>query len=120
MIECKSEVSKERKEIYKSEVGQMENHCGWFDKEYKDAKVLRIMIIPTVHIAYDADFTHDVRIMSKENLKALKKNVISFFKELKDYDLCGLEEHFIHKILKTHKLDNCSILEAYTVVPKKR
>lgn len=120
MIECKSEVSKERREIYKSEVGQMENHCGWFDKEYKDAKVLRIMIIPTVHIAYDADFTHDVRIMSKENLKALKKNVISFFKELKDYDLCGLEEHFIHKILKTHKLDNCSILEAYTVVPKKR
>ncbi len=66
MFECKSEVSQGRKEIHKSEVGQMNNHCGWFEKEYLDAKVCRVMIIPTSYLAYDADFTHDVKIMRKK------------------------------------------------------
>lgn len=65
MIECKSEVSQERKNIHKSEVGQMNNHCGWFINEYSDATVLRIMVIPTICIAFDANFTHEVKILRK-------------------------------------------------------
>lgn len=120
MIECKSEVSQGRKEIYKSEVGQMNNHCGWFDKEYLDATVLRVIIIPTAYVAYDADFTHDVRILQKRNLQKLKKNLINFFMELKDYDLSNLEERHIHECLKMHNLDNESILNLYAVEPTKR
>ena len=118
MFECKSEVSLGRKEIYKSEVGQMNNHCGWFDKEYPDAHVLRIMIIPTNCVAYDADFTHDVKILRKNSLNQLKKNVINFFKELKEYDLNCLEERFIHNCLKMHDLDNESIIDKYVENPK--
>lgn len=120
MIECKSEVSQGRKAIHKSEVGQMNNHCGWFDKEYSDAEVQRIMIIPTNYVAYDADFTHDVKIMKKNNLQQLKNNVINCFKELKQYDLDNLEEKFIHKCLKSHDLDDKKILEKYVELPKKR
>lgn len=120
MIECKSEVSQGRKNIHKWEVGQMNNHCGWFEKEYPDAKVQRIMIIPTNYLAYDADFTHDVKIMKKDNLQQLKKNVINCFNELKSYDLMHLEEKFIHICLKTHDLDDVSILDKYSEVSKKR
>lgn len=120
MVECKSEVSQGRKDIHKWEVGQMNNHCGWFEKEYSDAKVQRIMVIPTNYVAYDADFTHDVKIMKKDNLQQLKKNVINCFNELKSYDLMHLEEKFIHICLKTHDLDDVNILDKYSEVPKKR
>lgn len=120
MVECKSEVSQGRKDIHKWEVGQMNNHCGWFEKEYPDAKVQRIMVIPTNYVAYDADFTHDVKIMKKDNLQQLKKNVINSFNELKSYDLMYLEEKFIHICLKTHGLDDVNILDKYSEVPKKR
>ena len=96
----------------------MNNHCGWFDKEYPDAHVLRIMIIPTNCVAYDADFTHDVKILRKNSLNQLKKNVINFFKELKEYDLNCLEERFIHNCLKMHDLDNESIIDKYVENPK--
>lgn len=119
MFECKSEISQGRKEIYKAEVGQMNNHCGWFDKEYPDATVLRIMIAPTNYIADNADFTHDIHFMVKGNLQKLKDNFRNFFKELKDYDLNNLEERFIHMCLKAHDLDNESILKKYMILPKK-
>ena len=114
IFECKSEVSQGRKEIYKSEAGQMNNHCGWFEKEYLDAKVYRVMIIPAIWLAYDADFTHDVKIMPKSKLHLLKKNINNFFKEFKEYDLSCLEDSFIHKCLEVHALDNESIVSKYT------
>ncbi len=120
MIECKSEVSQGRKEIHKSETGQMDNHCGWFESEYHDAKVCRVMIIPTLNIAYDADFTHQVMIMRKGKLKELKKNLLSFFMELKEYDLSNLDEKFIHSCLNTHFLDDKSVMEKYVEEPKRQ
>lgn len=119
MFECKSEIAQGRQEIYKTEVGQMNNHCGWFDKEYPDATVLRIMIAPTNRIADNADFTHEIHFILKENLQKLKNNFKNFFQELKDYDLINLEERFVHKCLKTHDLDDESILKKYTTSPKK-
>lgn len=120
MIECKSEVSQSRKEIHKLEVGQMNNHCGWFDNEYPDAEVQRILVIPTRNVAYDGDFTHNVKIMCKNGLKQLKTNVLSFFREFKEYDLNGLDEKFIHTCLETHHLDNKDILNLYVEDPKRR
>lgn len=120
MFECKSEVSQERKDIHKSEAGQMNNHCGWFEKEYLDAEVYRVMVIPTIYLAYDADFTHDVKIMRKNKLSLLRKNIVGFFKELKEYDLFNLDDNFIYQCLEVHGLDNDSIISKYAEDVKKR
>lgn len=120
MIECKSEVSQERKDIYKSEAGQMNNHCGWFEKEYLDAKVYRVMVIPTLYLAFDADFTHDVKIMRKNKLVLLRNNIVGFLKELKEYDLYNLDDAFVHNCLKVHDLDDDSITSKYAEDVKRR
>ncbi len=55
LFECKSEVEDARTEISKHEAGQMNSHCGWFEKEYgKDTKVTRVLIIPTKNLSYYA------------------------------------------------------------------
>ena len=113
IIECKSEVKEDRKEIYKSEAGQMNNHCAWFDSEYENAKVLRILAIPTNILAYDADFSHEVKIMRKNRINMLKKNVLGFYKELKEYDIKNLTEDFVDKCVHMHELDEKSILSKY-------
>lgn len=111
MLECKSEVNECRKEIHKTEVGQMNNHCGWFDNEYGDAKVIRIMIIPTLSVAYDADFTHDVKILRKNKLILLKKNIAAFCMELKEYDLRHIDETFLTHCIYEHNLNTEKLLD---------
>ena len=105
MWECKSEVSENRKSIQKYEVGQMNNHCAWFSNEYGDIDVLRIMVIPTKIVAYEADFTHDVKIMRKKGLKLFKKNILSYIKEFRDYDIYNLSDEVINNALTLHKLE---------------
>lgn len=105
MIECKDEVSTLRMSINKTEVGQMNNHCGWFEKNYGvDAHVKRIMIILTNKVAKDANFTHDVEIMDSECLTSLKKSIDGFVHELKNYKLSDLTEAKINEFLIAHKL----------------
>ena len=87
-FECKSEVSKNRKAINKSEAGQFNNHCGWFKKEYGEiVKVFPIMIIPTKNLAYDADFNEEVFVMRRSGLNRLKDNLKNFVKEIRNYEL---------------------------------
>ncbi|MCM1327626.1 MAG: hypothetical protein NC094_02795 [Bacteroidales bacterium] len=97
----------------------MNTHCGWFEKEYSDAKVYRVMVIPTLHLAYDADFTHDVKIMRKNKLLLLRKNIVGFLKELKEYDLFNLDDAFVYNCLKAHDLDDDSIISKYAEDVKK-
>lgn len=78
------------------------------------------MIIPTIYLAYDADFTHDVKIMRKKKLVLLKNNLVGFLKELKDYDLFNLDDAFVHNCLKVHSLDDDSIISKYTEYAKTR
>ena len=44
LVECKSEVQPDRKEIVKDETGQMNNACAWFAKHYNGAKAKNIMM----------------------------------------------------------------------------
>lgn len=113
MWECKSEVSENRKSIQKYEVGQMNNHCAWFSNEYGDVEVVRIMVIPTKVVAYEADFTHDVRIMRKNRLKLLKKNILSYIKEFRDYDIYNLSNEVINNALMLHKLGEEDLVALY-------
>ncbi|MEM7554759.1 MAG: DEAD/DEAH box helicase family protein [Cyanobacteria bacterium P01_A01_bin.84] len=113
IFECKSKVEESRNEITKSETGQMNNHCGWFEQEYKTAEVTRILIIPTNNVSSQANFTHDVKIMRKGKLRNLRDNIKSFFKEFKDYDIKDISDSKMQQWLNQHKLDINSISKEY-------
>lgn len=113
IIECKSEVHPDRSEINKHEAGQMNSHCGWFEKEYGKVPVTRIMIIPTKTLSYNGNFTHDVKIMRKGKLRALKSNIKSFFKEFKNYKINEISDEKIQEFINTHKLDIKSLKSEY-------
>ena len=113
VIECKNEVIESRKEISKSEVGQMENHCGWFETKYPEVPVRYIMIHQTTKVSKLANFTHDVRVMNKENLERLKNQIRSFVKELKCIDFHAVDEFTIAKWLQTHNLSIKNLEDDY-------
>ena len=117
MFECKSEVEDSRSEIKKIETGQMNNHCGWFEQEYKTAKVKRILIIPTKEVSKQGNFTHEVEIMRKGKLRSLRDNVRSFFKEFKDYLLTEVSDSKMQELLFFHKLDVESLKKEYSEKP---
>ena len=114
LIECKSEVEDTREEISKHEAGQMNSHCGWFESEYGDSPVKRILMIPTKKLSYYGDFTHDVEIMRKGKLKALKTSIKSFAKELKNYKINEISDEKIQELINFHKLDIQSLENEYT------
>lgn len=104
-IECKNEVLDGRKEISKSEVGQMENHCGWFEAKYPQSPVRYIMIHQTSKVSKLANFTHDVRITTPNFLNKLKDQVRSFIHEFKVIDLHSIDELTIAAFLKANNLE---------------
>ena len=114
MFECKSEVEDSRSEITKTETGQMNNHCAWFEQEYKTDKVKRILIIPVKNVSKQGGFTHEVEITRKGKLKLLRDAVKSFFKELKDYSLTEISDSKIQELLVFHKLDVESLKREYS------
>jgi hypothetical protein len=75
IIECKNQVDQNRKEINKSETGQMNNSCAWFKQHYPGAKNKNVMIIWTKTVGAAAGFNESVRIMTGKKLEMLVKNV---------------------------------------------
>lgn len=114
LIECKSEVSETRVEISKTEAGQMNSHCGWFDSEYKDVICRNILIIHTKKLSYHGDFTHDVQVMRKNRINLLKKRVESFFEEFHKYELSSIQAEQIQKWLNLHSLSVDSLMSEYS------
>lgn len=120
LIECKNEVDDKREEISKHEAGQMNSHCGWFESEYVDAKVKRILIIPTLKLSYHGDFTHKVEIMRKGKLNLLKTAIKSFIKEFKNYNINEIGDEKIQEFINVHKLDISNLENSYTEAYKKK
>lgn len=106
LFECKTEVSVGRKAISKTEAGQMEEHCAWFEEEYPQEVFLPLLIIPTEKLADDAYFSHDVKILEKKALGAFRDRLRAFFREFKDYSFGGLTAEFVNEKLVAHKLHN--------------
>lgn len=105
IFECKNEVLDTREAIKKSEVGQMNNHCGWFESEYgTEVKVSRFMIIPIKKIEYSANFTHEVKIIRKSGLRKLKNVVKDFVQELNPYDLGNITDEKLQEIIDRNEL----------------
>lgn len=120
LFECKSEVDDSREEINKYEAGQMNSHCGWFESEYGENPVKRILIIPTKNLSYHGNFTHDVQIMRKGKLRNFKNNIKSFIKEFKPYKLVELSDEKIQQFIEANKLSMDSLLTEYSEVYYRR
>ncbi|MBC8757581.1 DEAD/DEAH box helicase family protein [Kordia sp. YSTF-M3] len=114
IFECKSEVNVERQEVNKNEVGQMNTHSGWFENQYNDSPVKRILIIPTKTVSYHADFTHKVEILRRGKLRNLRNSVKGFFKEFNKYEIDSLSDEKIQEFINAHKLDIDNLLTEYS------
>ena len=115
LIECKSEVLETREYITKTEVGQMNNHCAWFEREYPHADVKRIIITPTSKVAYEGDFSHDVYVVTRNELDGLKTQFRNFFLGLKQYDLKNIDSSIIEQLINASKIDKKSIINSYAI-----
>ena len=117
LVECKNMVYQNRESINKTETGQMNNACAWFNRNYGDMPVKRIMIIPTKKVDPAAGFNFEVEIIKKNNLEKLTRNVESFYNEFQNLDLNDLSREIIQEFLDIHKLSVESLLSEYSEMP---
>ena len=115
LFECKSEIKESRESLNKTEIGQFNNHCGWFEEQYgKQVSVRRFILSPTLKISYESNFTHEVQIIRKGKLEQLKRNILSFIKELSKYNFLELHIDTIDQLLLIHNLKTDNFSELYS------
>ena len=120
LFECKNEIQLTRESINKEEVGQMNNHIGWFESNYgKDTIVKYVHVHPTNVISPKADYNKDVYVLVPEKLELLKNNVKSFIKEFDKYLLKSLDEKVINDALIKHHLILNDLETKYFILAKK-
>ena len=117
IIECKNEVSPSRDYAYKTEIGQMSNSIGWFQREYPRMEHNNFLIIPTKYYDSAADFSEDVKIVRKNRLNKFRTNFINFLKEFTKENSFNLSEHKIANLIEIHKLDLESLKNDYFEKP---
>jgi hypothetical protein len=115
LFEDKNKVSLTRAEITKYETDQMNTSSAWFAKVYPDAKVTRVMVIPTKKVSGAAAFhpEFDAVIMRKKGLDELIKNVRAFFTEFRDVDMKSVGEKRVQDALTAHNLTIEKLVSAY-------
>lgn len=105
VFECKNEVELNRDSISKSEAGQMEMHCGWFEEEYgADTKVSYNWIHPTNKLSSEANLTHSIKVMTPVKLDLFKKHLLAYVMEFSKYNLSSVTEESINEFLLNNKL----------------
>lgn len=104
-FECKNEVLEDRETISKREAGQMNNHFGWFERNYGEhVPVEFYWIIPVNRLAEDADLTQKARIIQQEGLSKFKNNVSLFVNACQQYELRAITDLTIAKLINNYKL----------------
>lgn len=108
-FECKNEVLLDRDSISKKESGQMNNHIGWFARQYGEGTPVDFfIIIPTNKLAEDADFNGDVRVITQDVLSSFKNNVRDFVGALVRYDIQSINDTTISSFIHSYNLSiNC-------------
>lgn len=120
LFECKNEVKDSRGEINKVEMGQMNNSCAWFEREY-GFNYKPIIIISTKYYSVSGGFLNsETEIMLKSKLSLLTNNVRNFFKEFHDVDFTTLSSEEIQKLIETHNLRVDDIKKIYSEKPKQK
>lgn len=115
LIECKSEVLIERDFIKKTEAGQMDQHCAWFEDEYNISDYYNIMIIPTNRLADDAYFSNNTKIITTSELHKLKSSIKRFFSEFKEYDFRSVTSEKISNLIVSYKFTIDEFINNYTI-----
>lgn len=114
LIECKNEVELDRKEISKSEVGQMSNHIHWFKSHYPDSKICaNIWIHPTNKISPLANLGEKAYAITPGKLNILRKAILKYTSEFQDVDLTSISDEFIQKLIKQYKFEERSFVNTY-------
>jgi hypothetical protein len=119
LFECKNMVELTRKEINKSESGQMNNHLAWFSEKFGNVKVTNILIFPTQTLAKGAGFNEEVRIMRELELNKLAKAVKYFFKNFISFDLSSITINQINDWIVEAKITPEDFDTKYCVEVKK-
>lgn len=120
VIECKNEVHTTRDAINKEEVGQMNNHIAWFEKNYKgELLVSYIHVHSTNKVSNQANYTKDVRIMTPEKMTIFKEHIKRYVKELFNYNIATLDEGLVAEALRVNELLPTDIVSRYTVKSEK-
>ena len=114
VIECKTEVVADRKEIAKYEAEQMNQSYGWFKKTYLGVDAECVMIIPPKTLGAAASFAQPTSILQKNGLDRLVKNVRGFFGEFFVQDLQNLSTKQVQQALDRHQLEADDLLSKYT------
>ena len=114
VLECKNEVELNRDSISKTEAGQMEMHCGWFEQEYgADRNVTYCWIHPTNKLSKEANLTHTIKVMTPAKLDLFKKHLLAFAMEFGKYALASVTEETINGFLVNNKLTPQDIKTLY-------
>lgn len=119
LIECKTEVLPTRDSISKTEAGQMEEHCAWFESEYDKSSFVPVLVIPTNLLSNEAYFSHDISILTKGGLEKLKNQIRDFFKEFKKYRFSSIDPDFVNLQLTTHGLYDDLFIKKFITRAKK-
>jgi len=114
IIECKSEVKENRKEISKDEANQMNSAAGWFSTYYPDADVVRILVHPARSTAKGAYFNYPTNVMAKKKLREFRNAIESFLSEFSGKTSSEIDEYFIDSALRRHKLQVDDIESRYS------
>ncbi|MCU0442339.1 MAG: DEAD/DEAH box helicase family protein [Bacteroidia bacterium] len=117
LFECKNEVKDHRTEIVKTEVGQMNNSCAWFEREY-EFNYKPMMIVPTKYVTAAAGFSNsNTEVILRAGLSKLIHNVKAFFKEFRSLDVNDLSADHMQKLLDAHSLGINDLKSNYSEKP---
>ena len=118
-VECKNQVERERRHIYKEEAGQMTMHIGWFEKHYPDVKdVTYLWVHPTNVLTPSADMTHPCYCITPDKLDYLKKQLAKYSSEYQECDLTAVDEDYIKRLLQTYMFTEKALVRTYMVPVK--
>lgn len=114
LIECKSEVAIDRKEISKTEVGQMSNHINWFEEHYPEVKsCTNIWIHPTNEISSLANLGKKAYTITPSKLEKLRESILKYTNEFQNVDLVSVSDEFIQKLIKQYNFEEGSFKNSY-------
>lgn len=114
IIECKNQVDKDRTDISKEEVGQLNTSIAWFNKNYHNTNHTSFIIISTNKLSKGSVFSEDVRVITPNKLNQLLERVQKMIVELKKFDIHNLTELEINNLFIQYKLNYQDIISIYS------
>jgi hypothetical protein len=120
VIECKNEVSGQREEISKSEVGQLNNDVGWFNNHYEGSRATYVIVHPADRLADDAYPNEPCLTLDEPSLERLKESTKKFYLSVSQTLSDTLSEEFLRKRLAENQIHSDDLAKQYLRGPARR